>query len=86
MTLVDVREPQELAIASVAGAVHVPLSELPRRAEELRGQSLVLMCHHGMRSARACAWLVRSGFEDVTNLSGGIDQWSTDVDSSVPRY
>lgn len=87
LTVIDVREPLELEIAKLPGATHVPLGTLPDRVGELdRDDPLVLVCHHGIRSASACAWLVREGFSKVTNLSGGIDGWSTDVDPEVPRY
>ena len=87
LTVIDVREPLELELAKLPGAKHVPLGTLPDRIGELdRDVPLVVVCHHGIRSAAACAWLVREGFSNVTNLSGGIDAWSTDVDPDVPRY
>jgi len=87
LTVIDVREPLEHEIASLPFAVLVPLGSLPGRVEELRrDEPVVVVCHHGIRSASACSWLVREGFADVTNLSGGIDAWSTDVDPGVPRY
>lgn len=87
LRVIDVREPLEIEIASFPGAMHVPLGTLPGRVGEIdRDDPLVLVCHHGIRSAAACGWLVREGFTNVTNLSGGIDGWSTDVDPGVPRY
>lgn len=87
LCVIDVRESLELEIAKLSDAVHIPLGTLPERIVELeRDDPLVLVCHHGIRSAAACAWLVREGFSNVTNLSGGIDAWSTDVDPDVPRY
>jgi rhodanese-related sulfurtransferase len=87
LQVIDVREPMEVGIASLAGAVSIPLSTLPERIGEIdRDNPVVVLCHHGIRSASACAWLVREGFTDVANLSGGIDAWSTDVDPAVPRY
>ena len=50
------------------------------------GDDIVVMCHHGIRSAAACAFLVREGFHHVRNMAGGIDRWSREVDASVPRY
>jgi rhodanese-related sulfurtransferase len=47
---------------------------------------VVVHCHHGGRSARACRVLLRHGFEQVRNLAGGIDAWSLTVDPAVPRY
>ena len=56
------------------------LSKLDRNAE------IIAVCHHGMRSADATGFLLQQGFGNVKNLIGGIDAWSTQVDSSVPRY
>jgi adenylyltransferase/sulfurtransferase len=85
--LLDVRTPMEHAIARVEGARLLPLNELPQRFEELDPEAdLVVMCHHGIRSAQAVAFLRDKGFARVRNLAGGIDAWSRDVDDSVPRY
>lgn len=87
LQVIDVREPFELQIAAIPGACHIPLRTLPGRLGEVaRDRPVVVVCHHGVRSASACGWLVREGCLDVHNLSGGIDAWSTDVDRSVPRY
>ncbi|MEL7058844.1 MAG: molybdopterin-synthase adenylyltransferase MoeB [Acidobacteriota bacterium] len=85
--LVDVRETHELAVARIEGTVHIPLGELPARVEELpNDRSLVVHCHHGGRSAQAVAILRARGRERSTNLAGGIDAWSLQIDPSVPRY
>jgi rhodanese-related sulfurtransferase len=85
--LLDVREPAELAVAAVAAAVHIPMREIPARAGELdRGQPLVVMCHSGARSYRVAEYLLGTGFTAVFNLRGGIDAWSREIDSRVPRY
>ncbi len=86
-TLVDVREEDELAIASLAGAVHVPMAEIAQRLDELPEQSdIVVMCHSGGRSSHVAAYLRRHGYASVANLAGGIDAWSLQIDPSVPRY
>ncbi|HKE12287.1 MAG TPA: molybdopterin-synthase adenylyltransferase MoeB [Myxococcota bacterium] len=87
--LLDVREPKEAAIARIEGALLIPLGELERRLGELtawRERRIVVHCHHGGRSARACALLQEKGFPQVSNLRGGIDEWSLTVDPTVPRY
>ncbi|MGI9592667.1 MAG: molybdopterin-synthase adenylyltransferase MoeB [Myxococcota bacterium] len=87
--LLDVREPDEWETAHVEGAKLLPLGELEARVEELaewRNRRVVVHCHHGGRSARACELLRARGFEDVHNLTGGIEAWSLTVDPSVPRY
>jgi len=87
VTLVDVREPHEAAIARVAGSVLIPLRTLPDRLSELdKGREIVLMCHHGQRSQRALELLRQSGFARLKNLRGGIDAWSREVDPAVARY
>lgn len=85
--LLDVREDDELRTASIAGAHHIPMSEIPARAHELPKQKeIVVICHHGGRSERVVTFLESQGFTDAINLDGGIDQWSLKIDPSVPRY
>ncbi|HZR36512.1 MAG TPA: rhodanese-like domain-containing protein [Nevskia sp.] len=87
VTLLDVRQAEELDIARIEGAVHIPLNELPARLGELDpAQPVVAMCHHGVRSEMAGRVLERNGFAQVAHLSGGIDAWSQAVDPSIPRY
>ena len=88
VTLVDVREPHEWEIARIPGARLIPLGELPNRFAELpMDGDLVLHCHKGVRSMRALELLRdHAGFKRVRSLRGGIDAWSTEVDSTVPRY
>jgi rhodanese-related sulfurtransferase len=84
--LLDVRQPEEYEAARIEGAVLIPLAELPARLTEIpRDLPVVVMCHHGMRSAHAVHHLRDAGF-DALNLSGGIDAWSRDVDPQVPVY
>jgi rhodanese-related sulfurtransferase len=85
--VVDVREPWELAVCRLDDAVSIPLGQLPTRARELpHGRDLVIVCHHGIRSLHAAAWLVRAGFGPVHNLRGGVAAWADEVDPAMPRY
>ena len=89
--LLDVREPWEVAHAPLRlpgiETRHVPLGALPASLDTLDpARPVVCVCHHGMRSAQAVAFLERRGFESAWNLAGGIEAWSTQVDPSVPRY
>lgn len=85
--ILDVREPEEIAIAPFPGATHIPMGDIPSRLTELDPErETVVVCHHGIRSAQVAAYLARMGFEAVINLAGGIDAWSLSVDSAVPRY
>ncbi len=85
--LLDVREGWELERAQLRGALHIPMSALGARFGELDpAAELVVLCHHGARSARVCMALEMRGFARVYNLTGGIDGWSNQVDPAVPRY
>ncbi len=78
--LLDVREPAELASASVAGAVHIPMGDVPARLAELpRDREVVVLCHAGSRSLRVASFLAAQGFQPVTNLSGGIAAWAVEI-------
>ncbi|MEO7129678.1 MAG: rhodanese-like domain-containing protein [Rhodoferax sp.] len=89
--LLDVREPMELQTASVQPAdfslVAIPMGEIPARLAELDPvQPVACLCHHGARSLRVATYLAQNGFEHVVNITGGIDAWSMQRDTSVPRY
>ena len=89
--LLDVREPWEIETAAIGlpgvPFKHIPMSRIPERLDELDpSQSIVCICHHGVRSLQVVAFLARHGFESVYNLAGGIDAWSAAVDPTVPRY
>lgn len=85
--VVDVREPWEWEICRLPGAQLIPMSELRARLETLDpAREVLLYCHHGARSAAAIHELRRAGFSRVAHLEGGIDRWSLEVDSRVPRY
>ena len=85
--LLDVREPWELEIARVEGAVHIPMGQIPSRHDELPSdRPVICLCHHGVRSFQVGVFLARQGFESVYNLRGGIDAWSREVDPSVALY
>lgn len=89
--LLDVREPWERQTASVAPQgfelVAIPMGEIPGRLDELDpARPIACLCHHGMRSLRVAGFLAQQGFEQVANITGGIDAWSHECDPSVPRY
>lgn len=85
--LLDCRESEELELASIEGAVHIPMGEIPLRCDELDPERpVIVICHHGVRSASVAAWLIDNDFDAVANLKGGIDAWSRFVDATVPRY
>ena len=87
LTLIDVREPREYAIARIDGARLVPLGTIQDAAPTLDpAREMVVHCHHGIRSAAAIRYLQSQGFTRLWNLAGGIARWSSDVDPSVPQY
>jgi rhodanese-related sulfurtransferase len=87
LRIIDVREHDEYEVARVEAAVLLPMSEIQNWWQDLpRDEELVIMCHHGARSAQVCMALSRAGFEHLTNLEGGIDSWSIEVDPNIPRY
>lgn len=86
-TLLDVRLEHELLLARLPGALWIPLHELPRRLGEIaRERPVYALCHVGQRSAAATRLLRDQGFGGARNIVGGIDAWSRQVDSGVPRY
>jgi adenylyltransferase/sulfurtransferase len=85
--LLDVRNPEEIAICRIAGSTVIPLGELPSRLNELDpARPMVVHCKSGVRSAKAIALLRAAGFARLTNLKGGILGWIKDVDPSLPAY
>jgi rhodanese-related sulfurtransferase len=85
--LLDVRTPEEYGIASVQGSLLVDQS----LAQEIlqtwpKDTAIVTMCHHGMRSLDAAAYLRGHGFMNTKSMRGGIDAWADHVDSSIQRY
>ena len=87
LVLLDVREEWEYSLAKLDGSILIPLGTLPQSLTRLnRDSEIIAICHHGMRSADATNFLLQQGFQNVKNLVGGIDAWSTQVDGTVPRY
>ena len=85
--LLDVRTTEEYAIASVAGSMLVDQS----LAQEIiqswaKDTPIVTLCHHGMRSLDAVAYLRGHGFVNARSMRGGIDAWADQIDSSIQRY
>jgi len=87
LILLDVREPHEFEFAHIKGSQHIPLHQIPQRVDEIDSTiECVAICHHGIRSQQAAVFLAHSGLTNIYNLSGGIDAWSVDCDSTVSRY
>ena len=89
--VLDVREPGELAVASIKAngfnLLTIPMGVIPLRLSELDPeQPVACLCHHGGRSMQVASFLKAQGFAHVANIAGGINAWSAEVDPSVPRY
>jgi rhodanese-related sulfurtransferase len=73
-TVLDVPEARELDVCRLDGALHIPMAEVPARAEELpTDRPLVVVCHHGARSQMVVDFLRDAGFDNAVNLDGGVD-------------
>jgi rhodanese-related sulfurtransferase len=87
IVLLDVREPGELPLARIEGALHIPMGDIPSRSVDLDPEArTVVICHLGQRSAMVTQFLRQRDFEQVQNLRGGIDAWAREVDPGVGRY
>ncbi len=96
LVVLDVREPYEFPRAKLPGdqVAYAPLSDLarkslealPEKVKENKSTPLVVICHHGNRSAQVTAWLIDLGWEKVYNLAGGIDAYARQVDPAVGTY
>jgi adenylyltransferase/sulfurtransferase len=85
--ILDVRNPPEYAICRIEGSTLLPLPELPMRFRELEPErEIIVHCKSGMRSAKAVAFLRDQGFTKVKNLKGGILEWATKIDRTMPTY
>jgi rhodanese-related sulfurtransferase len=88
--LIDVREPHEHALSSIAASDLVPMRTVPGALPDLQSRAqeapLIVFCHHGVRSLNVVAWLRQQGLENCQSMSGGIDAWSLEIDPAVPRY
>lgn len=89
--LIDVREEKEAEIAFLSGFKLLPLSQYEQWKSQIKtifnpDLETIVMCHHGIRSANMCQWLMSQGFSKVKNVSGGIDAYAIYIDSSIARY
>jgi len=90
LQLLDVRELFEHQIASIPNSELIPMNTVPAALQQIEKKSddgtLIVFCHHGMRSLSVVNWLRQQGVENCQSMSGGIDRCSTEIDPSVPRY
>jgi len=87
VTILDVREPQELAICKFEDSLDIPMQSVPANLDRLKDAGLiVVVCHSGMRSFQVTRWLRENGYGHTTNLAGGIDSWARRIDNSMATY
>ena len=89
--ILDVRETWECQLASIAPTgcevLIMPMQTVPARLHELdKKRAIACLCHHGGRSMQVATFLEHHGFENIINISGGINEWSNQVDASIPVY
>lgn len=85
--LLDVREPWEVEKAGLPGITAIPMQQIPAQINQLdRDREIVAVCHHGGRSMQVAIFLQQQGFERLSNLTGGMDAWSREIDPNIPRY
>jgi len=85
--ILDVREPFELQICAISGAAHIPMGRIPQQLADIpRDAHVLVMCHHGGRSARVTQFLRQNGFDKVSNIAGGIAAWANQVEPDMQRY
>jgi monothiol glutaredoxin len=86
VVLVDVRGAEDRAKASIAGSVVLDQQMMDQLAQMPRDTELAFICHTGNSSRGAAEYFRKQGYTRVNNVAGGIDAWSLEIDSSVPRY
>ena len=85
--LLDVRDEAEYAICHIADSRLIPMDQIPAAHEGLDlEQEIIVICHHGIRSARVAGYLKQIGFSKVFNLAGGIHAWACEVDKTMSTY
>lgn len=86
---IDVREKVELAYGIMEGVIHMPMQEVPDQLNSLekhKSDAIVIICRSGMRSHQVGQFMEQMGFTDIINLSGGMNAWAKDVDTSMTVY
>ncbi|WP_077622970.1 rhodanese-like domain-containing protein [Sediminibacillus massiliensis] len=80
VSIIDVREDEEVAQGIIPGARHIKLGELPDRLDEIdKSEHHFIVCRSGGRSGNACAYLITQGY-DVTNMAGGMLDWKDELE------
>jgi monothiol glutaredoxin len=86
ITLVDIRGAADRARASLQGSVVLTQEEMSRLEKMPKDSPIAFLCHHGNSSMGAAEYFRKQGFTNISNVAGGINAWSLEIDSSVPTY
>lgn len=87
--LLDIREPEELQVASIQGTLNIPMGDIPSKIIELdvdEDTTIAVICHSGRRSLKVALYMQQQGLKGTRSVAGGIDWWSLKIDPTVPRY
>ena len=85
--LLDVRTDREYFLSSIQGSIHIPMNTIPENIDKLdKDKEIVVLCKSGIRSEKVCEFLIKNNFKNHKNLSGGIVEWSKQIDSSLIIY
>ena len=86
--IVDVREHFEWEICHIEGALNIPMNLIVESIDKISKDitTVIIMCHHGVRSMKVIQYLESKGCKNLINLEGGIHAWATDVDKSMSTY
>lgn len=77
VVILDVREDSEFNDGHIPGATLVPLGQIPNRLAEIpKDKTVIAVCRSGNRSNQAANFLRQQGFENVHNMTGGMNAWS----------
>ena len=85
--LLDVRTDREYFLSSIQGSIHIPMNTIPENIDKLdKDKEIVVLCKSGIRSEKVCEFLIKNNFKNPKNLTGGIVEWSKQIDSSLIIY
>ena len=86
LQLLDVRETWEVQLCALPGSLHIPMGQIPSNVHMIdKSLPTVVICHHGVRSARVAVFLAGQGIQTI-NLHGGIDAWAREIDNAMALY
>jgi len=85
--ILDIREDSERDLTSIEGTIHIKLTEIAERYNEIdKNKNVFVMCHTGTRSQAVVKWLKTQNYNNAVNVLGGIDAWAALIDRSLRRY